>query len=42
MSVEFKTPVIHHIALRSTDLARSNQFYTQLDELDATCISYQW
>jgi hypothetical protein len=39
MSVEFKTPVIHHIALRSTDLARSNQFYT---ELDATCISYQW
>ena len=30
MSVEFMTLVIHHIALRSTDLARSNQFYTQL------------
>ncbi len=30
MSIEFKTPGIHHIALRSTDLARSKQFYTQL------------
>lgn len=38
MSVEFKTPVIHQIAPRSTDLARSNQFCTQSD---STCISYQ-
>jgi catechol 2,3-dioxygenase-like lactoylglutathione lyase family enzyme len=30
MSIEFKTPGIHHIALRSTDLARSKQFYAQL------------
>ena len=30
MSIEFKTPGIHHIALRSIDLARSKQFYTQL------------
>jgi hypothetical protein len=39
MSLKFKTPVIPHIGLRSTDPALSNQFYT---ELDATCISYQW
>ncbi len=30
MSIEFKTPGIHHIALRSTDLARSKQFYAQM------------
>jgi len=30
MSIEFKTPGIHHIAIRSTDLARSKQVYTQV------------
>jgi catechol 2,3-dioxygenase-like lactoylglutathione lyase family enzyme len=30
MSIDIKTPGIHHVALRSTDLARSKQFYAQL------------
>ena len=29
MPIDFKTPGIHHIALRSTDLVRSKQFYAQ-------------
>ncbi len=29
MSIDFKTSGIHHLALRSSDLARSKQFYAQ-------------
>ncbi len=29
MKIEIKTPGIHHIALRSSDLARSKRFYTE-------------
>ena len=29
MGIDFKTPGIHHIALRSADLARSKRFYAQ-------------
>ncbi len=29
MSIQIKTPGVHHIALRSTDLARSKRFYTE-------------
>ena len=29
MSIQIKTPGIHHIALRSTNLERSKQFYTE-------------
>ena len=29
MGIDFKTPGIHHIALRSTDLASAKRFYTQ-------------
>jgi catechol 2,3-dioxygenase-like lactoylglutathione lyase family enzyme len=29
MSMNIKTPGVHHIALRSSDLARSKRFYTE-------------
>jgi catechol 2,3-dioxygenase-like lactoylglutathione lyase family enzyme len=29
MKIEIKTPGIHHIALRSSDLTRSKRFYTE-------------
>jgi len=29
MSIGIQTPGIHHVVLRSTDLARSRQFYTE-------------
>jgi len=29
VGIDFKTPGIHHIALRSTDLASAKRFYTQ-------------
>jgi glyoxylase I family protein len=30
MSIGMKTPGVHHVALRSTDLARSKRFYADL------------
>lgn len=29
MSIQMKTPGVHHIALRATDLERSKKFYTE-------------
>jgi catechol 2,3-dioxygenase-like lactoylglutathione lyase family enzyme len=29
MKIEIKTPGVHHIALRSSDLPRSKRFYTE-------------
>jgi glyoxylase I family protein len=44
MPVQLKTPGVHHIALRCTDLSRSKQFYTQTlgfpvaVEMDGLCL----